>query len=204
MQTNIIQDLAAVSFVKFSHPYTYLDLSGHLIDEILQIKKQTKINSSLPLNRKKNPFKFEIFNWEIYKVGILSMIFNIGTDSTIRLQKRFQLVLFGSGSFWQWFCVLLQSQFWLARGLKQPQPGLAVYIFPGRRKSLSWSGKGKALTFCSRGQGWRWFLMDARQRHCRDGGLASRANTRLWRSTRAWAYGWGSWPGTGSSSLGGR
>lgn len=42
MQTNIIQDLAAVSFVKFSHPYTYLDLSGHLIDEILQIKKQKK------------------------------------------------------------------------------------------------------------------------------------------------------------------
>lgn len=54
MQTNIIQDLAAVAFVKFSHRYTYLDLSGHLIDAILQIKKNKQMNKSLTLNRKKN------------------------------------------------------------------------------------------------------------------------------------------------------
>lgn len=53
MQTNIIQDVAAVAFVKFSHRYTYLDLSGHLIDAILQIKTNKQMNESLTLNRKK-------------------------------------------------------------------------------------------------------------------------------------------------------
>lgn len=53
-------------------------------------------------------------------------MFNIGTDSTVRLQKKVS-----AGFVWLRFtlaviCVFLQSQFWLGRGLKQPQPGLVV------------------------------------------------------------------------------
>lgn len=90
----------------------------------------------------------------------------------------------------------LYCQRWLSWGLKQSQPGLG--IGSGRIKSFSLSGNGKAFTLSSRGPGCRWLLINARQKLCRAGGFASCSSTRLCRSLRAWAYGWGSRPGTGS------
>lgn len=58
------------------------------------------------------------------------MIFNIGTDSTIRLQKRFQLVLFGSGSFWQWFLCFTAESVLVGQGLKAAPARPCGIYFP--------------------------------------------------------------------------